>query len=732
MRTQAYIVGYPITWSQEIIEVMVTLGMNEKASSTLIELADPLGFHAATLIKHTLKQGGLIEINQKEAAATPAATGGSSSANPVANNLNTVQAPGDLWVGAVIAILESPTRQGRVDVAQCVANRVGLNYNGYGKTIRDQTFAPSQFEPFFNSSKIAKNDIQDKESAIKALIAKDYNRSQAESALANFFTDVVNPQMVASSQSKVAGRQNFKGVSQYKSMEGDDFLRTQGENFFHYCPSSGSCDRTEMKTVPIAQVFNSTGVTPTQPTTTEKVQPATENTPAPVAQVAQPVKGNKLIVIIGGARFEFYHQGTEYSEGVTKISGSSVRWVLDRRKRIRAESKMSLKALATKICNEHKIGLEWAVDFDPTYDLVDSNGLSDYQLLVREANRAGLFVSEQLNTLTIKGLTAIKDSSFVIIPSSVISYSIKDVPLSGSTNVDSSKLQLEPKLKLDAVSGQIIQDKVDIDPAKSEAPTGSTNAVSEGAKVADTSKPVVEANRGNVKRLKGLPSNFVLPLTEDTLTLEPLGVVRTKGFPGVLSRIWIIDSVTHKVGDGTTALKLYSPIEAKVSTPAQGVPGQTTAATTEVKSLPGTGYVVPVTGNIISRRKMRWGRMHEGVDITCPIGNNVIASNDGVVDWAAPQSGGVSVGYGNMIDIKHTDGFVTRYAHLDTYKVKPGDTVKRGQSIATSGNTGSSQGPHLHFEYRQSTSGGGLDHDKMGLPQLTREGADVVLGDGAK
>lgn len=91
---------------------------------------------------------------------------------------------------------------------------------------------------------------------------------------------------------------------------------------------------------------------------------------------------------------------------------------------------------------------------------------------------------------------------------------------------------------------------------------------------------------------------------------------------------------------------------------------------------------------------------HKALDI--PISyKTVYAAADGYVVIAKRQSG-----YGNFIMLKHSNSLYTCYGHLSSYKVSAGQTVKRGQAIAVSGNTGISSGPHLHFEVRTSSSYG--------------------------
>ncbi len=108
------------------------------------------------------------------------------------------------------------------------------------------------------------------------------------------------------------------------------------------------------------------------------------------------------------------------------------------------------------------------------------------------------------------------------------------------------------------------------------------------------------------------------------------------------------------------------------------------------------GFIWPADGVISSGFGWRWGRLHAGIDIAAPIGTPVLAAATGVVDYAGWSDGG----YGNMIDIRHPDGTITRYGHLNEIFVKEGQSVEQGQSIAAMGSTGFSTGPHLHFEIR--------------------------------
>ncbi|MGD2113248.1 MAG: M23 family metallopeptidase, partial [Gammaproteobacteria bacterium] len=84
---------------------------------------------------------------------------------------------------------------------------------------------------------------------------------------------------------------------------------------------------------------------------------------------------------------------------------------------------------------------------------------------------------------------------------------------------------------------------------------------------------------------------------------------------------------------------------------------------------------------------------HKGLDFAGKKGSGVIAVGDGVVSWSGKRSG-----YGNLVEITHGNGYVTRYGHNERNLVRVGDTVRKGQQIARMGSTGRSTGPHVHFE----------------------------------
>ncbi len=114
----------------------------------------------------------------------------------------------------------------------------------------------------------------------------------------------------------------------------------------------------------------------------------------------------------------------------------------------------------------------------------------------------------------------------------------------------------------------------------------------------------------------------------------------------------------------------------------------------------GRGFIWPVKGDVISEfGSTGKGQHNDGINIAVPRGTPVVAADDGIVAYA----GNELRGFGNLLLIKHADGWMTAYAHNDVLLVKRGDTVKRGQHIAKAGDSGGVSQPQLHFEVRQGT-----------------------------
>jgi murein DD-endopeptidase MepM/ murein hydrolase activator NlpD len=125
----------------------------------------------------------------------------------------------------------------------------------------------------------------------------------------------------------------------------------------------------------------------------------------------------------------------------------------------------------------------------------------------------------------------------------------------------------------------------------------------------------------------------------------------------------------------------------------------------------GKSFLWPVKGRLIATfGEQAKGLHNDGINIGAARGTTVVAAENGVVAYA----GNELRGFGNLLLIRHADGFMTAYAHNDELLVQRGDTVRRGQAIAKLGSTGSVAEPQLHFEVRKS--GQPVDPEKYLAP----------------
>jgi murein DD-endopeptidase MepM/ murein hydrolase activator NlpD len=129
------------------------------------------------------------------------------------------------------------------------------------------------------------------------------------------------------------------------------------------------------------------------------------------------------------------------------------------------------------------------------------------------------------------------------------------------------------------------------------------------------------------------------------------------------------------------------------------------SAETPVKANEATGALPtfrwPVRGKVITSYGAKTnGKANDGINLAVPEGTPVKAAEDGVVAY----SGNELKGYGNLVLVRHSNGYVTAYAHASELLVKRGETIKRGQIIAKSGQSGEVGSPQLHFEIRKGSS----------------------------
>ncbi len=109
-------------------------------------------------------------------------------------------------------------------------------------------------------------------------------------------------------------------------------------------------------------------------------------------------------------------------------------------------------------------------------------------------------------------------------------------------------------------------------------------------------------------------------------------------------------------------------------------------------------FLWPVQGRLGSRFEDDERERHQGIDIRAPLGTPIRASASGIVIY----SGNTIRGYGNMVILRHSEEYVTVYAHNEVNLVQEGDQIERGQIIGRVGKTGRASGSHLHFEIRRN------------------------------
>jgi murein DD-endopeptidase MepM/ murein hydrolase activator NlpD len=135
---------------------------------------------------------------------------------------------------------------------------------------------------------------------------------------------------------------------------------------------------------------------------------------------------------------------------------------------------------------------------------------------------------------------------------------------------------------------------------------------------------------------------------------------------------------------------------ASVVSPAAEAPAPVAASKTAADANPSFRW--PVKGRVIAGFGPKTnGQQNDGINLAVPEGTPVKAAEDGVVAYA----GNELKGYGNLVLVRHSNGYVTAYAHAKELMVKRSDTIKRGQVIAKSGQTGNVDAPQLHFEVRK-------------------------------
>jgi murein DD-endopeptidase MepM/ murein hydrolase activator NlpD len=151
-------------------------------------------------------------------------------------------------------------------------------------------------------------------------------------------------------------------------------------------------------------------------------------------------------------------------------------------------------------------------------------------------------------------------------------------------------------------------------------------------------------------------------------------------------------------GSGAGVVPPHKPTGSAAPPAAQAPQESQTAVLSEPAPRTSGKFQWPLKGKLLSSFGPKKGGLHnDGINIAAPRGTEIVAAENGVVAYA----GNELRGFGNLLLIRHADGWISAYAHNDTLLVKRGDKVRRGQPIARVGSTGSVTSPQLHFELRR-------------------------------
>ncbi len=183
--------------------------------------------------------------------------------------------------------------------------------------------------------------------------------------------------------------------------------------------------------------------------------------------------------------------------------------------------------------------------------------------------------------------------------------------------------------------------------------------------------------------------------------------VKSAAAPAVVQPAQVAGAQPGAVAPPATKMAVVEPAKEKARLAQATTTPDAAAAVTEtpVKTAEATGALPtfrwPVRGRVVTGYGAKTnGKSNDGINVAVPEGTPVKAAEDGVVAY----SGNELKGYGNLILVRHSNGYVTAYAHASELMVKRGETIKRGQIIAKSGQSGEVGSPQLHFEIRKGSS----------------------------
>lgn len=253
-------------------------------------------------------------------------------------------------------------------------------------------------------------------------------------------------------------------------------------------------------------------------------------------------------------------------------------------------------------------------------------------------------------------------------------------------------------------------------PSYAPAPSGHAHVAAPGETIYSlarhyrtTPMAIAKANNVGLGHQLKVGERVVIPGNGQRLALpaqskaqpQPQAQAQTKPAPQPQKMAAVQPAPTPGVKQQPKAQQVEPPANARVITPAADPVPETPTGTTGHQSTAAPSFRWPVKGKVITGFGPKSsGGQNDGINVAVPEGTPIKAAEDGVVAYA----GNELKGYGNLVLVRHSNGYVTAYAHASELSVKKGETIKRGQVIGKAGATGNVSSPQLHFEVRKGAT----------------------------
>ena len=484
----------------------------------------------------------------------------------------------------------------------------------------------------------------------------------------------------------------------------------------------------------------------------------TSKLPQPATITPPPTEAGGTLILrvgeFGGLIYEYLYLlsdvslSVEAGEGAKlSLSGISPIWAINQYKQTNTRSNLTLKQLAAEVAASRGLTLDFRGE-GTYYIQVENNGLTGYQLLLRECNRAGYLIWAEGTKLNCHPIAPTPNGEgktiYQIGLTDILNFKISSKPggtTPGNTGGLEGSWNREPTIKSNTAIGSVGQTGL---PIKGQAQSVENKPTPDHLKDAKTTGTVTvkgkdgadkqlteTAMRAEASRVMDLPGSIDLIPRVEYLGIRPGNLIEV---PNMIQysatvadkRFWVssvhFDYSSGQVGQ---SIDFYTPgVEVAISQAMSG--GGAVGSTVSAPNAQGGTHPYPGSTMTAPYGQQRGSRRHAGQDWSTGQNSPLYSAADGQVTYVGVgcQVGDFSCGggYGNHVDIVSNFGgrkFLHRYAHMTTVTVKTGQIVKAGTPIGTSGNTGHSYGEHLHFEIRSPDAqfgfGGTIDPASVGI-----------------